>query len=1064
MAPFTYADAVKLLGGNENKIVRTLDNILGTALLGGSVLSVLDLLSWFDAKGEFIRLSKELVAKVAEKRTGGTRFDQTQRLHAAHSVIVVVAFFEALDELNVPFTTKSLDLTKERQLALQSETVTTIHDAPVPLLSPEQSYEVFLTTLKTWYDDLALSSARLIQGLALWDGLTETVRTRHLEILKEGLPVSAVRRYEELLRRLAIDCPEVAFWSAKLDAQATHSQLSTVGVALQRLSDSLSSLTIGESPTAQRQELALTYQSALNHPILESDDAPGGLTIPLLKDSYIDPFFQVANDTTGEVIAQKSWWDTRPVWADMHRFLTGYLTSPNAWTAPLVVLGDPGSGKSVLTKVFAARLPASDFLVVRVELRNTPADADILDQIEHALKGALKEDVSWPSLLRSAPQALPVVLLDGFDELLQATGVNQTDYLTKIARFQRERSDVNRPVAFVVTSRISVANRATLPSGSVVVRLTEFTEGQKEKWLEVWRRSNAAHFEKATLKPLDLPTAQRYSNLSEHPLLLLMLALYDAEGNPLQQAGPQIDQAELYERLLIRFARREVTKDGEHRTDVELAQAVEDELERLSIVAFAMFNRGNQWVTESDLTKDLAVFLDREQPQVGIRSALSAGVIALGRFFFVQRSQAMRDSQALHTYEFLHATFGEFLVARHIWKVLSDLPNRPVSRRSAAVDDSELYALLSFVPLSKRSSIISFLSAMTDDSALGDLVAELFRTADQHHGRQRYADYAPLTLSMPERFAVYRANLLILTVMLKRVVQVSELSGESKDVVRLWNRHTRLWKAHLSYQDWESFVFTFTLSRVWGGHNRDIELRLASDHEPLGIPPLDAEWWQGFRLHPEEVGVIYEALSPREIHFTCEWSEDFMWHALEPIEVIFSDGPLVGIGASGRSMTQTHAMLGLLFSDPTNRFDQQDFLKTLDDFNDCETNEIYSRVVFGALYAHPDDFDLAMLASHDWIANDPRFWSLLCHKLGTGLGHDTELLILLTQCWDEGSAFSLIPADVLDAWLRLAEGGFEVHPPAPSLQRVLEATLDTLEDRRPDLIKRAGNLLAEREG
>ncbi|SMD19478.1 NACHT N-terminal helical domain 7-containing protein [Kibdelosporangium aridum] len=50
MAPFTYADAVKLLGGNENKVVRALDNILGTALLGGSVLSVLDLLSWFDAK------------------------------------------------------------------------------------------------------------------------------------------------------------------------------------------------------------------------------------------------------------------------------------------------------------------------------------------------------------------------------------------------------------------------------------------------------------------------------------------------------------------------------------------------------------------------------------------------------------------------------------------------------------------------------------------------------------------------------------------------------------------------------------------------------------------------------------------------------------------------------------------------------------------------------------------------------------------------------------------------------------------------------------------------------
>ncbi|MFD9464234.1 hypothetical protein [Streptomyces sp. NPDC060027] len=45
--------------------------------------------------------------------------------------------------------------------------------------------------------------------------------------------------------------------------------------------------------------------------------------------------------------------------------------------APLIVLGQPGSGKSVLTQVLAARLPPADFLVVCVVLREVAADTDL---------------------------------------------------------------------------------------------------------------------------------------------------------------------------------------------------------------------------------------------------------------------------------------------------------------------------------------------------------------------------------------------------------------------------------------------------------------------------------------------------------------------------------------------------------------------------------------------------------------------------------------------------------------------------------------------------------------
>src|SRR5262249_35736135 len=151
-------------------------------------------------------------------------------------------------------------------------------------------------------------------------------------------------------------------------------------------------------------------------------------------------------------------------------------------------------GKSVLTQVLAARLPARDFLTVRVALRDVPADADLQSQIEYAIRDATGESLSWPALARTAGGAISVILLDGFDELLQATGIGQTDYLEQIARFQEREADQERPVMVVITTRIAVADRARTPPGGVVaIRLEPFTDQQVERWLTIWNGHNTAY-------------------------------------------------------------------------------------------------------------------------------------------------------------------------------------------------------------------------------------------------------------------------------------------------------------------------------------------------------------------------------------------------------------------------------------------------------------------------------------------------------------------------------------------------------------------------------------------
>ena len=77
-------------------------------------------------------------------------------------------------------------------------------------------------------------------------------------------------------------------------------------------------------------------------------------------------------------------------------------------------------------------------------------------------------------------------------------------------------------------------------------------------------------------------------------LLLLLLALYDMDDDVLQYGAGVLDEAALYDRLLRTFAEREVRKEYDHAPAAELARLVDGELLRLSVTAFATYNRGRQ--------------------------------------------------------------------------------------------------------------------------------------------------------------------------------------------------------------------------------------------------------------------------------------------------------------------------------------------------------------------------------------------------------------------------------------------------------------------------------------
>src|SRR5260370_7742293 len=98
----SYADAVRLMGGQQSRTIAARDRLAGGLLLVASAAGSGFALSLFEAKGELARLSAELVQGLGERLRGLDRFARTERLAAAHSVVALTAFFEVLARSHRP--------------------------------------------------------------------------------------------------------------------------------------------------------------------------------------------------------------------------------------------------------------------------------------------------------------------------------------------------------------------------------------------------------------------------------------------------------------------------------------------------------------------------------------------------------------------------------------------------------------------------------------------------------------------------------------------------------------------------------------------------------------------------------------------------------------------------------------------------------------------------------------------------------------------------------------------------------------------------------------------------
>ena len=844
-------EAAKLLESDNSAFGEALDaTISATLLLSAPATKGLSL-SLFDPKNDLIKFLNSCRAALRRKLTGVNQYQRSQLVAAAHAVAVSGAFFDevaSIPELGKTQLTQreiSRINTGARDEEARKSLIGDYARGRLPAPDISIPYSKFRMALLTHYREMGERLLGTLADLCVWDVIGESRQYSISQYIRSEVHHKAFTRYEGYLLELGRDAPEVLLWTNLHQHAATQQQgkeqHDETTITLRAIQGMLSDTRIGLlsvqsflkqlSPTPRAEadwnRLAKRYTDSFDERLIDANEhvVPPDVTIPALSEIYIPPAFRVVRNDTHVRASENVWWEST-TWPreDLEEFIAAYVTSEEAVEGPLVVLGHPGAGKSVLMRAVASRLSAGGYRVVRVDLRSVPADAPILTQLEKAMRDALSRSVDWADMADAAGESTPVVLLDGFDELLQASATSRYDYIEQIKEFQRFEALRGKPLIAVVTSRTVVANRARIPHGSLIVRLEPFDQSRIELWVEAWQHHNREYMKAHPERILTNDAALAYKHITEQPLLLLMLAIYVADGNALpavsQSTAAGLGTADMYERILVAFARREALRRYANISEDELRRPIEVELERLAIAAFAMFNRNAQYVSESNLDADLTLLSSSSnQPSHAdpVQSPTPAQSL-VGRFFFVHVARSSYGSelpQEARTYEFLHATFGEYLIARIVAKMLESIVRLLEFQRSAPMamggenSNGHFSALLSFQVLAQRQQIIDFLRetfARQSESELAaqtELLLSLFKRSLWQLPEDDFARYLPTQLDIPTRLTCYSANVTIL-LCAQGPIAVSSLLGEDDDSIDRWSQLAKMWQSRLSVEAWAS--------------------------------------------------------------------------------------------------------------------------------------------------------------------------------------------------------------------------------------------------------------------
>ena len=212
----------KLLGG----VILLGGGGAALAAVSGPVLAPLAMFAavwgWTEQKNEALGLVRAAINALSGKLAGTAGYERRQLIAAAHTTIVVTAFFESFREYVGKESYELLQITDEEKETLiagrsrhPGESIfEVLYAAEIPAPSPSLGFEENVSEVDRWAANFALALDEFLTGLSAG----ESLRINWVAV-RDG----AVERYRSHFLSLAAEVPEFMIWALLGENAATRS-------------------------------------------------------------------------------------------------------------------------------------------------------------------------------------------------------------------------------------------------------------------------------------------------------------------------------------------------------------------------------------------------------------------------------------------------------------------------------------------------------------------------------------------------------------------------------------------------------------------------------------------------------------------------------------------------------------------------------------------------------------------------------------------------------------------------------------------------------------------------
>lgn len=878
MSKATFSEICRIMKHKDGAVRECIQSVVKLSLLLLPGLMCKDLAAAIALEAGLVNVDVKNVVdetinsvKSAFKKETDDFTSRAQDAQIAHVLIVFAAYFDSI-KLYLPDSNRAIELSNKEKIILTehslddyneflkdqstqeiSDECIEVIDYPLSMPNPVEGLESSMERLGKFYELLNSRFLDFVEQLSYVESMRGHKKDRFYATMR-SIPKKALESYRNQYYELSALFPDFFVWAT----QREHEEiLHSIDIGFDDISKKLNNIAeVASASTAYRALNALhrNYISYTNKPVVSNEEMPLGeheVRLPTRDTCFIPQAFRTLIYQDKLTLEHTDRWIVRQ---RIGEFLANTLRSPELGVKPVIILGDPGSGKTMLCHMLAAKILHNEYHVIVLHLRNLAADGEIYQQINQELEKSLQGmPCVWGDIVSSKLRKPILLIFDGYDELLQASGKTHSNYLEKISQFQEQAASLyDVTVRTIVTSRKVLIDKAQIPIGSAVVLLDEFDDARIELWCDIWNKHNLEYFSGKNLEPFSVTSTSKARDLAKQPLLLLMLALFDSNSNALRQ-HQNLSATQLYNSLIRDFIEREQKKDPvfDQKTSDIRQMIVDQEMERVCIAALGMYNRNNLHISSCQLQEDLRLLSSvREDTDLQDSDKL------FGSFFFIHRSDSVKNEERVRVvssaYEFLHNTFGEFLTAHYLvmqtCNLLEDFLNCQQRQRIPTMAEQyKWYACMSFAPMFHRPVVAEMIASWAplyfhdkgltaeDISAAtdllieyemprilrGDVLAELNATQARFRSRDSYPELDSLT-----HLAVYSNNFVSLMSLICDGLSLELLERQD---LQAWPKLRHLWHYTFSEDDLAEFAACFSVNHHEKAHV--LENRFSEGHK-----------------------------------------------------------------------------------------------------------------------------------------------------------------------------------------------------------------------------------------